>query len=51
MVEFIERNGRRFEPEPTDTPSSTADALVALAAHEISEQDFIVWLADRIREA
>lgn len=51
MVEFIERNGRRFEPEPMDTPSSTADVLVALAAHETSEQEFIVWVAARIHEA
>ncbi len=51
MVEFIERNGFRFEPLPADTASSTADALVALAAHEMSEQDFIAWVSDRIREA
>ena len=50
LVEFVERNGQRFEPLPEDTPSSTADVLVELAAHSMSERDFVQWVAARICE-
>ena len=50
MIEFIERNGFRLRSRPGDSPSSIADVLVGLAAHTMSEQDFIVWVTGRIRE-
>src|SRR5579864_5452007 len=41
LVEFVERNGQRFELRPEDTPVSVADVLVDLASHAISEWDFV----------
>src|SRR5215467_12465484 len=48
MVEFIERNGRRFELGAADTAQHVADVLVALASHEISERAFVAWVGARI---
>jgi death-on-curing protein len=50
LVEFVERNARRFELLPEDTAPSVADVLVDLTAHSISERDFVQWVAARIRE-
>ena len=47
MVEFIERNGGQFELAVEDTPDSVANVLVDLAAHRISEQDFVDWVSRR----
>ena len=47
MVEFIERNGGRFERAAEDTPASVAGVLVDLAAHRISEHDFVEWVSRR----
>lgn len=48
MDEFIERNGRRFELGGGDTADRVADVLVHLAAHQISERDFVAWVGARI---
>ena len=50
LVEFVERNGRRLEFLPEDTAQSVADVLVDLAAHAISEYDFVQWVAARLRD-
>lgn len=47
MVEFIERNGGQLELAAEDTPDLVADVLVDLAAHRISEQDFVDWVSRR----
>jgi death-on-curing protein len=49
MVEFIERNGRRLEFRATDAAERVARVLVDVAAHSISEQEFLDWVADRLK--
>jgi death-on-curing protein len=49
MVEFVERNGRRFELQAGDTPEAVATVLVDLASHAISEGDFAAWVEARIQ--
>ncbi len=49
MVEFIERNGSMLELGPADAAEAVADVLVDLAAHRLSEQDFVDWVAHRLR--
>jgi hypothetical protein len=49
MVEFIERNGSLLELGPADAAEAVADVLVGLAAHRFSEQDFVDWVAHRLR--
>ena len=47
MVEFIERNGYRFEHPPGGL-METAEMIEKLAAELITEAEFSAWLGDRI---
>ena len=45
MIEFIERNGYRFEqPEPAEA----VDAMLRLASSQLAEADFVEWLRSRM---
>lgn len=45
MIEFLERNGYRFEqPEPDEA----VEAMLGLASSEIAEADFVVWVRSRL---
>lgn len=46
LVEFIERNGFVWMPPGGD--DETVEMIVCLAASELTEQDFVVWVQDRI---
>ncbi len=48
MVEFIERNGCNFE-HPLEGLMATAEMMERLAAQMVSEEDFRVWVAERVR--
>jgi death-on-curing protein len=47
MVEFIERNGHRFEHPPGGL-METAEMIERLAAELVGEQEFAAWVAERI---
>jgi len=47
MVEFIERNGYRFE-HPSGGLMETAEMIEKLAGELVTEEEFSAWLADRI---
>lgn len=47
MVEFIERNGCTFE-HPTEGLMATAEMMERLAAQTVSEEEFRVWVAERV---
>ena len=45
MIEFLERNGYRFEqPEPDEA----VEAMLGLGSSEIAEADFVVWVRSRL---
>ncbi|MEX2196822.1 MAG: type II toxin-antitoxin system death-on-curing family toxin [Thermoleophilaceae bacterium] len=46
MVEFIERNGGTFS-HPADGQAETAGMIERLAAREITEEAFVVWVNER----
>jgi death-on-curing protein len=46
MIELIERNGGTFDDRDQD---HIADTIEALAAREVSEDDFILWVTGRTR--
>jgi death-on-curing protein len=52
LREFVARNGRSWTPPPGDGPGGdeTVAVMIAVAAGEMSEADFIAWVADRIEE-
>jgi len=52
LREFVARNGRSWSPPPGDTPGGdeTVAVMVAVAAGEMSEVDFIAWITARIGE-
>jgi death-on-curing protein len=50
LVEFTERNGRPLQLLDDDSPERIADVIVALAGHEISEREFVEWVASRLPE-
>ena len=50
LVEFLERNGYRFEPLESEDPDETvASQIEALAAGTLDEGDFGRWLVDWVR--
>ncbi len=49
MVEFLERNGRKLEVGGTREEQSIVDAVVALAAGEMSEGEFATFVQGRIK--
>ena len=48
MLEFIERNGCTFE-HPPEGLTATAEMMERLAAQTVSEEEFRVWVAERVR--
>lgn len=52
-IEFVERNGFRWEPPTGDQPSGdeTAAVIEAVAAREMEEADFAKWVRERVRES
>jgi death on curing protein len=52
-IEFVERNGFRWEPPTGDQPSGdeTVAVIEALAAREMEEADFAKWVKERVRES
>jgi death on curing protein len=46
-IEFVERNGRRWERAPRD-PDETDQVIRAAAASEIAENEFARWISERI---
>ena len=48
MLEFIERNGCTFE-HPPEGLMATAEMMERLAAQTVSEEEFRVWVAERVR--
>lgn len=47
MIEFVVRNGHEFI-HPRSNPLETANAIIAVSNHTISEQEFVDWIAERI---
>ncbi|HET6683973.1 MAG TPA: Fic family protein [Gaiella sp.] len=45
-IEFVERNGRSWVPAPGD-PDETDQVIRAVAASEISQEDFLIWMSER----
>ncbi len=48
MIEFLERNQRRLDIAGKREEKSIVDAVVALAAGEMSEADFAIFVRDRM---
>ncbi len=44
---FIDLNGGTWNPDPPDVDEAE-QAMIAVAAGEITEQDFATWLRDRV---
>lgn len=45
MIEFVERNGRRWEDDEEDR---TVEMMIAAAAETISEAAFVQWVQERV---
>ena len=48
LVLFIDLNGGEWDPDPPDVDQAEA-AMLALAAGEVDEPWFAVWLQERVR--
>ena len=47
LVVFIDLNSGRWSPDPPDVDNAE-QAMLAVAAGQISEQDFAAWLRERV---
>ena len=47
LLEFVERNGRTWQPSPAD-PDETVKIIEGVASGEISEEDLTDWVRTRI---
>ncbi len=45
---FLDLNGVGWDPDPPDTDEAEV-AMLAVAAHEVDEEQFAAWLRERIK--